>query len=215
MGSVARWCAPVALMVGMVLAGCAGPVRPPPAAELAAPIIGPEAGNIATCRSQWQPGARLACYDAIQVAYLPGPPEGPPDAPPPGSFGPPAVRHVASLQSVPPPPSVPRQAPIRVPPRVTAAPPISAEPEPQPSGRRSNDAQIVAAIIRQSRNAYYATGHPCACPYDRARNGSSCGGRSAYSRPGGAEPLCFPNDVTSAAVAEWKAHHSEPVASSH
>lgn len=31
----------------------------------------------------------------------------------------------------------------------------------------------------------------CDCPYDYARNGSRCGGRSAYSRPGGREPMCF------------------------
>lgn len=52
------------------------------------------------------------------------------------------------------------------------------------------DTQVIANI-KESRNAYYATGHPCACPYDRARNGSSCGGRSAYSRPGGAEQKCL------------------------
>lgn len=31
----------------------------------------------------------------------------------------------------------------------------------------------------------------CDCPYDYARNGSLCGGRSAYSRPGGREPICY------------------------
>jgi hypothetical protein len=25
------------------------------------------------------------------------------------------------------------------------------------------------------------------------RNGRACGGRSAYSRPGGAAPLCYPS----------------------
>jgi tetratricopeptide (TPR) repeat protein len=34
----------------------------------------------------------------------------------------------------------------------------------------------------------------CDCPYDMASNGSSCGGRSAYSRPGGREPICYAND---------------------
>jgi hypothetical protein len=60
----------------------------------------------------------------------------------------------------------------------------------------TNDSQIAAAIIRQSRAAYYATGRPCACPEDLARNGSRCGGRSAYSRPGGASPKCYISDVT-------------------
>lgn len=39
-----------------------------------------------------------------------------------------------------------------------------------------------------TRSPYYGT---CDCPYDRARNGSRCGGRSAYSRPGGRSPVCY------------------------
>jgi len=31
----------------------------------------------------------------------------------------------------------------------------------------------------------------CDCPYDVMRNGRSCGGRSAYSRPGGRKPKCY------------------------
>ncbi|WP_082376591.1 SH3 domain-containing protein [Ahrensia marina] len=31
----------------------------------------------------------------------------------------------------------------------------------------------------------------CDCPYDRMRNGARCGGRSAWSRPGGRSPICF------------------------
>ena len=31
----------------------------------------------------------------------------------------------------------------------------------------------------------------CDCPYDRAKNGSRCGSRSAYSRPGGRSPVCY------------------------
>jgi hypothetical protein len=69
------------------------------------------------------------------------------------------------------------------------------------------DQQIIDLLIRQSRQAYYATGHPCACPEDHARNGSLCGGRSAYIRPGGAEPLCYPKDVTKAAIDAYRAQH--------
>lgn len=58
-----------------------------------------------------------------------------------------------------------------------------------------SDDAIADLIVRRSRNRYYATGRPCACPYDKASNGSACGGRSAYSRAGGAEPLCYPSDV--------------------
>lgn len=31
----------------------------------------------------------------------------------------------------------------------------------------------------------------CDCPYDLMRNGRACGGRSAYSRPGGRKPVCY------------------------
>jgi hypothetical protein len=72
------------------------------------------------------------------------------------------------------------------------------------------DDQIRSVIIQESRNAYYATGHPCACPYDHARNGSACGGRSAYSRPGGASPKCFPQDVTAADIASFRAAPTSP-----
>jgi hypothetical protein len=69
------------------------------------------------------------------------------------------------------------------------------------------DTQVREAIIKESVAAYLATGHPCACPYNLARNGSSCGGRSAYSRPGGAEPLCYPKDVSDGMVADWRRSH--------
>jgi len=69
-----------------------------------------------------------------------------------------------------------------------------------PAHAQLSDQQIAEAIVKQSREAYYATGHPCACPEDRARNGSRCGGRSAYSRPGGAMPKCYVSDVTKAEI---------------
>jgi hypothetical protein len=68
------------------------------------------------------------------------------------------------------------------------------------------DSEIRQQIIQQS--AYLATGHPCACPYNSARNRSSCGGRSVYSRPGGAAPLCHPSDVTDGMVSDWKRKHA-------
>ncbi len=67
-----------------------------------------------------------------------------------------------------------------------------------------SDAQVRQAIIQQSVAAYHATGKPCACPYDQMRNGTSCGSRSAYSKPGGASPLCFPGDVSDAMVRQWR-----------
>ena len=66
------------------------------------------------------------------------------------------------------------------------------------------DAQIRAVIIRQSIASYPGT---CACPYNVARNGSSCGRRSAYSRAGGYAPMCYASDVSDAAVAAYRRRH--------
>jgi hypothetical protein len=61
-------------------------------------------------------------------------------------------------------------------------------------------AAIAAIIVQTSRDQYHAGGRPCACPDDTMRKGRACDGRSAYSRPGGAAPLCYPSDVTAAMI---------------
>lgn len=66
-----------------------------------------------------------------------------------------------------------------------------------PAEARKSDAEIRQEIIRQSIAAYSGN---CPCPYSTASNGSRCGGRSAYSRPGGASPKCYPEDVSQAEV---------------
>ncbi|HEV2818282.1 MAG TPA: hypothetical protein VGW40_13810 [Allosphingosinicella sp.] len=64
-----------------------------------------------------------------------------------------------------------------------------------------SDAQVRQQIIRQSIAAYPG---PCPCPYSVMRNGRSCGGRSAYSRPGGYAPICYPADISQAEVERWR-----------
>ena len=76
------------------------------------------------------------------------------------------------------------------------------------TGPALTDNQIRQQIIRQSVAAYLATGHPCACPYNSARNGSACGARSAYIRPRGAKPICYPSDVTDQMISDWKYQHA-------
>lgn len=63
------------------------------------------------------------------------------------------------------------------------------------------DDQIRQKIIQQSISQYRGS---CPCPYSVARNGSSCGGRSAYSRAGGYQPKCYPKDVSDAEVQWYK-----------
>jgi hypothetical protein len=79
----------------------------------------------------------------------------------------------------------------------------------QPDTRKKLEAALTAAaiaaiIIKASRDQYHASGRPCACPDDTMRNGRSCGGRSAYSRPGGAAPLCYPSDVTAEMIEAYR-----------
>lgn len=67
-----------------------------------------------------------------------------------------------------------------------------------PAPAQRSDAQIRQQIVRESIAAYPGR---CPCPYSVDRAGRRCGGRSAYSRPGGRAPKCYPADVTAAEVA--------------
>jgi hypothetical protein len=65
-------------------------------------------------------------------------------------------------------------------------------------------AAIAAIIVQASRDQYHAAGRSCACPDDTMRNGKACGGRTAYSRPGGAAPLCYLSDVTATMIGSYR-----------
>jgi hypothetical protein len=67
---------------------------------------------------------------------------------------------------------------------------------------------IAALIVEVSRQQYYAAGHPCACPDDMTRAGRRCGNMSAYSRPGGAAPLCHVSDVSAEMIAQYRSRMS-------
>ncbi len=64
-----------------------------------------------------------------------------------------------------------------------------------------SDSQIKKAIIQESIMSY--TGN-CPCPYNYARNGSRCGKRSAYSRAGGYNTICYENDISEKMVKEYR-----------
>ena len=63
------------------------------------------------------------------------------------------------------------------------------------------DAEIKQAIIDESIASYRGS---CPCPYNSDRAGRKCGGRSAYSRPGGASPICYAKDVTQKMVDDYR-----------
>lgn len=67
------------------------------------------------------------------------------------------------------------------------------------------DGRVVQQVIAQSTATYPGA---CPCPYNVTRNGSLCGRRSAYSRPGGYSPKCYARDVSAEDVAAWKARHN-------
>jgi hypothetical protein len=67
-----------------------------------------------------------------------------------------------------------------------------------------SDAGVKQAIIRESIASYPG---PCACPYNVARNGSMCGRRSAYSRPGGYAPICYASQVTREMIRAYSEQH--------
>lgn len=76
-------------------------------------------------------------------------------------------------------------------------PEVVMAPDPPPAAIISKPRQKTAEPVRAAR-----TGEPvrgpmrgrCDCPYDEMRNGRSCGGRSAWSKPGGRQPVCYVGD---------------------
>jgi hypothetical protein len=74
----------------------------------------------------------------------------------------------------------------------------------QVSAATLSEADVRKAIIQQSLAGYPG---PCPCPYNSMRNGRACGGRSAYSRPGGYSPVCYDKDVTPAMIRSYRANH--------
>lgn len=73
----------------------------------------------------------------------------------------------------------------------------------EPAAARSSltDDQVRQQMIEEFIRSYAGS---CPCPYSSARNGSRCGARSAHSKPGGAAPLCFANDINDDMVRGWR-----------
>ncbi|WP_308925336.1 hypothetical protein [Janthinobacterium sp. J1-1] len=64
-----------------------------------------------------------------------------------------------------------------------------------------SSAQVKQRIIADSIAAYPGR---CPCPYNAAKNGSACGGRSAWSRQGGYAPICYEREISSEMVTKWR-----------
>lgn len=64
-----------------------------------------------------------------------------------------------------------------------------------------SNANITKILISRSRARYSGS---CPCPYNSDRAGRRCGGRSAYSRAGGASPLCYSRDISQDMISSFK-----------
>lgn len=67
-----------------------------------------------------------------------------------------------------------------------------------------NNTEIIQNIIQNSIASYPGN---CPCPYSITVSGSKCGKRSAYSKPGGYAPICYPENVTPAMISSYKHKH--------
>lgn len=65
-------------------------------------------------------------------------------------------------------------------------------------------ARAKQAIINESIRSYSGS---CPCPYNTDRAGRRCGGRSAWSRPGGRSPMCYDSDVSKTRLDAFLARH--------
>ncbi|WAL58870.1 hypothetical protein [Thermocoleostomius sinensis] len=117
-----------------------------------------------------------------------------PEAPPAAIVPPPVISSPVASESPPPnrPSAEPSPSPI-----VSPSPTPSAEPSPSPI-----PAPAPAPVVIPSPSSTPVSTGPireavsgsCDCPYDTDRAGRRCGGRSAYSRPGGNQPVCYFED---------------------
>jgi len=72
---------------------------------------------------------------------------------------------------------------------------------PSPTFCRLTDDQVRVYMIYQSWQNYPGN---CPCPYSQDAIGHTCGGRSAYTRPGGYSPLCYHFDISREMVRAFK-----------
>ncbi len=70
-----------------------------------------------------------------------------------------------------------------------------------------SDAQMRRAIVNEEIDNYLRERGPCPCPFNTMRNGRACGDWSAYSKPGGEEPICYPERVPPERIREYRRRH--------
>lgn len=66
---------------------------------------------------------------------------------------------------------------------------------------QASDQTVKQQIISASIASYPGN---CACPYNSSKNGSACGGRSAWSKRGGYAPICYEREISQEMVQQWR-----------
>lgn len=79
---------------------------------------------------------------------------------------------------------------------LSSSPPAAKAPAQPPARAATLGPRRSEAVRRLMEASIQSYGGSCPCPENRDRAGRRCGGRSAWSRAGGARPLCYPSDVT-------------------
>ena len=79
--------------------------------------------------------------------------------------------------------------------------PLASVQAQQTATQSPSDGEIRSRLVQESIASYSGA---CPCPESRKSNGAQCGASSAYSRPGGEQPLCYPNQVTDAMIKRYR-----------
>ena len=64
-----------------------------------------------------------------------------------------------------------------------------------------SDGEVRSRVVAESIATYAGN---CPCPFSENAAGRRCGDNSAWSKRGGAVPLCYPDDVTDDRVRAWR-----------
>ncbi len=67
-----------------------------------------------------------------------------------------------------------------------------------------SDDQVKDEIIDNYVTKHLKKKGPCPCPYNKSKDGKSCGARSAWSRKNNKDVICYRSDVTNEMVEKWR-----------
>jgi hypothetical protein len=81
--------------------------------------------------------------------------------------------------------------------------------KPKKTPAKLTDNQVKDRVIAESKANYQGN---CPCDEDTDAAGHRCGRRSAHSREGGAEPICYRSEVTADMVTDYRNAHPEQTA---